>query len=189
MAEALFGLTAQAAVGKACGEILQAADECGPVCSPDCMVLQAVRARRPLRNMDLQVQTEAGRRWCNVSVMRAKDEHPRGQYAVHVLRQVDVRKRLASVMRDFVAREAGLASQEAATVKAVSRAPPRDAALTKRELEVLRLLAGGARTATIAARLHLSRATVANHVQHVMRKLASHNRLDAVRRAELAGLI
>ncbi len=55
-----------------------------------------------------------------------------------------------------------------------------EAALTRRELEILRLLADGLDTAAVGERLHVSRATVRNHVQNVFAKLGVHNRLAAV---------
>jgi PAS domain S-box-containing protein len=55
-----------------------------------------------------------------------------------------------------------------------------EALLTPRELEVLRILAGGANTRAIAARLVVSPATVRNHVQSVLGKLGVHSRLEAV---------
>jgi PAS domain S-box-containing protein len=48
-----------------------------------------------------------------------------------------------------------------------------DAGLTPRELEVLRLLAGGASTGAIAARLVVSPATVRNHVRNLLSKLGA----------------
>ncbi|RMG50565.1 MAG: DNA-binding response regulator [Acidobacteria bacterium] len=44
-------------------------------------------------------------------------------------------------------------------------------------------------TADIADRLCISRTTVNNHIQHILRKLNAHSRLEAIRRAERAGLI
>jgi DNA-binding NarL/FixJ family response regulator len=52
--------------------------------------------------------------------------------------------------------------------------------LTRRELEILRLLTQGLNTARAAERLHVSRATVRNHVQNVFAKLGVHSRLEAV---------
>ena len=46
-AEAMFGISAADAMGKMCGEIVQGMDECGPVCSADCTVQQAVRKHQP----------------------------------------------------------------------------------------------------------------------------------------------
>jgi PAS domain S-box-containing protein len=65
----------------------------------------------------------------------------------------------------------------------------RDVHLTPRQLEVLKLLAGGCSTAQIAERLHLSPQTVRNHVRGVLRALAVHSRLAAVSRAHELGLI
>jgi DNA-binding NarL/FixJ family response regulator len=41
----------------------------------------------------------------------------------------------------------------------------------------------------VADQLHLSRTTINNHVQHILRKLDAHSRLEAIRRAEHARLI
>jgi two-component system nitrate/nitrite response regulator NarL len=53
-------------------------------------------------------------------------------------------------------------------------------ALTRREREVLGLMGKGLNTASMAERLHLSRATVRNHVQNILLKLGVHSRLEAV---------
>jgi DNA-binding SARP family transcriptional activator/DNA-binding CsgD family transcriptional regulator len=55
--------------------------------------------------------------------------------------------------------------------------------LTDRETEVLELLDEGLRNAEIAARLHLSEKTVANHVSAILTKLGAASRTEAVRRA------
>ena len=47
----------------------------------------------------------------------------------------------------------------------------------------------GGTTSSIAGQLHISRTTVDNHVQHILRKLDSHTRLEAIRRAEHAGFL
>jgi DNA-binding NarL/FixJ family response regulator len=61
--------------------------------------------------------------------------------------------------------------------------------LTQRELEVLRLLAGGFDGAGIAKQLVISKKTVASHMQRVMAKLGVHTRAQAVARAYADGLI
>jgi len=53
-------------------------------------------------------------------------------------------------------------------------------ALTPREAEVLQLLARGLGTAAIASFLYISSTTVRNHVQHILRKLGVHRRLEAI---------
>ncbi|MGW0803617.1 response regulator transcription factor [Nonomuraea sp. NPDC002799] len=53
--------------------------------------------------------------------------------------------------------------------------------LTSRELDVLRIAAGGARSTEIADQLFLSVGTVRNHLSRIMCKTGARNRLDAVR--------
>jgi DNA-binding NarL/FixJ family response regulator len=64
-----------------------------------------------------------------------------------------------------------------------------DDPLTTRELEVLRLLAGGSSTAASSELLGISTATLRAHVQAILRKLGAHSRLEAVAEAARLGLI
>ena len=52
--------------------------------------------------------------------------------------------------------------------------------LTRREVEILQLMAAGANTKAMAERLHLSPATIRNHAQNIFSKLNLHSRLEAV---------
>ena len=61
--------------------------------------------------------------------------------------------------------------------------------LTRRELEVLRVMAGGASNQAIADRLFISRDTVRNHVASVLQKLGAHSKLEAVAIALKRGII
>ena len=61
--------------------------------------------------------------------------------------------------------------------------------LTRRELEVVRLLASGYGSINIAARLGLSHATVRNHIQKLLRRLEVHSQVEAVSVAFRRGLI
>ena len=64
-------------------------------------------------------------------------------------------------------------------VRRRSSAPPGD--LTRREVEVLRLVADGLTTSEIATRLFISPKTVDHHVQHVYTKIGVSNRAAATR--------
>lgn len=59
--------------------------------------------------------------------------------------------------------------------------------LTERERDVLRASADGASIEAVAARLHLSPGTVRNYLSNAIRKLATKNRVEAARLAELKG--
>ena len=63
------------------------------------------------------------------------------------------------------------------------------AELTRREVEVLRLLAGGHRNAEIADELVLSSRTVDHHVSAIMRKLSARTRGEAVAAARHLGVL
>jgi DNA-binding NarL/FixJ family response regulator len=67
--------------------------------------------------------------------------------------------------------------------------PPRLAGLTERELEVLRLIAGGLSNDEIAAALVVSGATVKTHVNRVIAKLGGPSRAQLVVLAYETGLV
>lgn len=66
---------------------------------------------------------------------------------------------------------------------------PQPQPLTERELEILRLLAGGYSNLEIARALHLAPGTVKNHVSAVLMKLGVRDRTRAVLRALHLGLL
>jgi DNA-binding NarL/FixJ family response regulator len=68
-------------------------------------------------------------------------------------------------------------------------ASPVVAGLTKREHEVLSLLAEGLRQAQIGERLSVSPKTVGKHIEHILRKLGVHSRTEAVAFALRTGVV
>jgi len=64
-----------------------------------------------------------------------------------------------------------------------------DEALTEREIEVLRHIAGGNRNRDIADRLFISEETVKVHIKHIMEKLGAADRTQAVAIAVRRGII
>jgi DNA-binding CsgD family transcriptional regulator len=78
-------------------------------------------------------------------------------------------------------------------VRGLRRGPRRTtqdnpAGLTRREVEVLALIAQGLRNADVAERLFLSRKTVAHHVSAILRKLGARTRGEASAEAARLGL-
>jgi LuxR family maltose regulon positive regulatory protein len=61
--------------------------------------------------------------------------------------------------------------------------------LTKRELEVMQLIATGATNAEIAQELYIAVGTVKNHAKNIYGKLGVHSRSQAIARARGLGLI
>lgn len=80
-----------------------------------------------------------------------------------------------------------LAAGAPAAVAASGPAPSDGVALTHREVDVLRQVAGGARNAEVAHRLHVSEATVKTHVSHLLAKTGCRDRAALVAYAYRSG--
>jgi DNA-binding NarL/FixJ family response regulator len=63
------------------------------------------------------------------------------------------------------------------------------AKLTRREREVLNLLASGRSQPEIAEQLVISSSTVASHIEHILEKLGVHSRAEAVAVAHRSGFL
>jgi len=61
--------------------------------------------------------------------------------------------------------------------------------LSDREMEVLRMIAQGATNQEIAQQLVVTVGTVKSHINHILGKLDSHNRTEAVAKARQLGLL
>ena len=81
-----------------------------------------------------------------------------------------------------------IARQRRATIKAAER-QKLVAQFTRRELEVLRLIAEGFDTESTAQRLGIAVHTVEWHVRHIIEKLQVHSKLQAVIEAVRQGII
>lgn len=183
----LFGRSEAEAMSVRCHELLQCSDENGIICSEYCIMERAATNNRPLANFDLRVQTKTGKLWCNLSTLIATDSVSGARHAVHIVRQVEVRKRLEQAVSEFVRMHA---RNDRDGRPVISLAPKQiNVRLTSREIEVLKSLAKGYSTKAIADELNISSATVKNHIKHILTKFDAHTRLEAIRHAESVGVI
>ncbi|MEU3167676.1 response regulator transcription factor [Streptosporangium sp. NPDC006930] len=109
----------------------------------------------------------------------------RRAFAVHALGFMSLEvgpEQLADGVRQVAAGRRAVDSELAVAALRSAENP-----LTRRELDVLRLVAQGARSGEIADQLFLSVGTVRNHLSRIMCKTQARNRLDAVRIAGDSG--
>jgi PAS domain S-box-containing protein len=176
-AERILGYTAREALGRACCELFVGRDDSGNrLCYKGCHVMTLVKMGDPVQNFDMQTRTKAGRPiWVNVSIIVTPNGSG-GPLTVHLFRDVTATKELLNVVSERF-----------------SAQPPAPAEsngdLTRREIEILRFVAGGESTKAVADRLHVSPATVRNHVQNILGKLGVHSRLQAVAYATIHRLL
>ena len=81
------------------------------------------------------------------------------------------------------------AAKQTAPSKPISDSGSSAQALTTRELEILRLIAGGLRNQEIADHLSISAATVKRHIANAYGKLGAGHRTEALLRAKELGLL
>lgn len=174
-AERILGYSAREAMGRLCCDVFLGRDDDGNrLCYRGCHMMALVKMNEPIEHFEMRSETKAGARvWLDVSVLSIPSSRANGasneSLVVHLFRDVTATKELLSLVHERLG-AASLAAEE-------RRGDPR---LTRRELEILRLVATGLNTRAIAERVHVSPATVRNHVQNILGKLDAHSRLEAV---------
>jgi PAS domain S-box-containing protein len=168
-AEKILGWSATEVMGRPCCDIFTGLDNHGNrLCYQGCHVMSLVKLGESVQHFDMQTRTKAGRPvWLNISILEAPSGSAARTLAIHFFRDVTATKELLRVVGERLQAPAA-PSPEAETI------------LSRRELEVLRLMAGGANTKALAERLHVSPATIRNHAQNIFTKLGVHSRLEAV---------
>jgi PAS domain S-box-containing protein len=168
----LLGYSADEALGRPCHELLAWSDRCGDaVCGPDCPAACTGAADEIVETREVIGRSASGRTlWLNATTIVPPLELRQECRLIHLIREVALPPELERLV---VERLSGWSLAGAGR-------DPRLASLTPREAEVLDLLAEGMDGPTIAEKLFVSPATVRNHVQHILRKLDVHSRLEAV---------
>lgn len=167
-AERVLGYAAREAVGRQCCDIFAGVDDKGNrLCYQGCHITNLIKLGEPIQNFDMRTRSKTGQPlWLNISILTVPNGRAGTALTVHLFRDVTATKELLTLVHERLA------------------APPPGSepgnVLTRREIEVLRLMASGANTKTTAETLHVSPATVRNHVQNILGKLGVHSRLEAV---------
>jgi PAS domain S-box-containing protein len=179
-AERLLGHTAREVVGRPCCEVFVGRDPAGNrLCYQGCHVQTLVKRGEPIEHFEMATRTKAGRPvWLDISILTVPGARPEATTTVHLFRDVTTSHEVEALVRKRLA-EARPAPEDGQ--------PPLE--LTRRELDILRLMVAGASTRAMAERLHVSPVTVRNHVQHILGKLGVHSRLEAAAYATRRGLV
>jgi len=167
-AEKILGWSAEEVMDRPCCDVFVGVDEHGNrLCYQGCHVMSLVKLGDPVQHFDMQTRTKAGQPvWLDISILEAPSGGPGGALVIHLFRDVTATRELLRLVHE--------------RLQALSAPPGAVTTLTRRELEILRLMAGGANTKVLAERLHVSLATVRNHAQNIFTKLGVHSRLEAV---------
>jgi PAS domain S-box-containing protein len=168
-AEKVLGYRSGEVLGKPCYEVLDGFDACGArFCRRECELMRMTRRRESVREFPMSVRCSSGARIpATFAILAVRGANADSFVILHVLSPTGPgaegdRGRKAAPRSGAAAEEALVAS------------------LTPRELEILRRLDEGESTGTIADALGIRATTVRTHVQHILRKLEVHTRLEAV---------
>jgi PAS domain S-box-containing protein len=168
-AERILGWSAKEVLGRACCEVLIGSDIDGNrLCYRGCHVMSLVEQGEPVQHFEMRTRTKAGTSlWLDISILEAPAANGGRAMTVHLLRDVTATRELLDLVQERLAPSAPQNGNGASP-------------LTKRETEILQLMASGANTKSLADRLHVSTATIRNHAQNIFTKLDVHSRLEAV---------
>ncbi len=183
-AEFFTGIKAEDAVGKPCYDVVLGEREGGErFCSWGCSVMRMSQEGRPVTSYDMQVHSPTGgKRWVNVSTLSL--DAGDGTYLVHLMRDSQSTHETLDMARNLI--QLSKKSDRNAPTLTKRRDLP---VLTARQLEILNYLSEGKSVKEIRAELHLSEATVRNHIRSVLQALGAHSQLEALARARELGIL
>lgn len=171
-ASRIFGYSASSAVGRKCWDLLQGQDAFGnQYCCEGCPLLDMACHHKSVNRCTMY--------------FKAADEELQG-FTVSTLVLFDT----ADATLIHLCRREPSATRDAAPPTPLSKARRgKDrGVLTPRERQVLNHLSDGYTTLEIATLLSISAPTVRTHVEHILRKLHAHSRLEAVAVSRRLGL-
>ena len=174
--ERLLGRPAYEVLGRHCYDIMCGRDAFGNMyCCPSCPITVQARTRRedPVQRFELEVNAAGGKRKKVAITTFALPAVRSGPATlVHVLREPGSG---ASALETDLAAAVEAPPERGSAPRGSSSSP-----LTKRELEILRLMARGTPTGAIAEQMFIAPVTVRNHIARILQKLDVHSKLAAV---------
>ncbi|HEY8368413.1 MAG TPA: LuxR C-terminal-related transcriptional regulator [Thermodesulfobacteriota bacterium] len=190
-AERLLGRSAGELVGRPCYEVMCGRDDAGRlVCQPNCPDMAAARGAGLAPTHEISVRTKAGdETWLSVSSIMVPPKRRARFVLVHLFRDITAQKEIERGVRRLLASLSRLPLARGPRPAARPPVAPGAGELTRRERQVLALMAAGTTTKEIAAELRISQATTRNHVRSILAKLGVHRQVEAVALALRHGLV
>lgn len=190
-AEEMLGFTPREVLGKFCYEVLPGTDlSCNLFCFKGCSVMTMTKKGQLVQNYDIQVLTKNLRKiWLNVSILLVPNPDRRNQLIVHLFRPFSSQEHIRMVEQMATTLLTGLNKDDPGCRMGRSSPGLNGSHLSRRETEVLYLMAQCVGTKEIADRLCISYTTVRTHIKHILEKLHAHNKLEAVTLAFQKGLL
>ena len=167
-AEEILGMTSAEAKGKPCHEVVKGLDGAlAPFCCKDCPIFAASQSGTELEPETLLLGENGSPKWAQVLPIVVEAPDDSGSILIESAVDVDRWARIEGYIKKVAARD---------RVRFVGE----EQKLTRREREILGLLAEGFVQADIASRLHVHYTTVRTHVQRILAKLGVHSIQAAV---------
>ena len=166
----LLGFEYEDIVGRPCSSTLAGHDTFGNrYCGENCAVFAILRRGESIRPFRMRVAAKSGE-LVTIDLIPLKFEmranhRPLLAYVVH---QAEEQAGAAPPVHEVQSAPAGISSD------------PRIDELTRREIEVLRMIAGGQNAGGIARVLGISPLTARNHIHKVFAKIEVHSKAEAV---------
>jgi DNA-binding CsgD family transcriptional regulator len=172
----LLGYPSAEVLGKNCWDVLNSTDIFGNTyCHANCPLLSP---EGPIRHCDLNARTamDISVR-VRVNTLSIPRDAPSESFMIHLLESLE---EMSSTRESTPGREPRKLNPDAAATHQ---------RLTKRQRQVLRMLARGMKTNEISEVLGISTKTTRNHIEHINKRLGVYTRAGAVAFALRAGII
>jgi PAS domain S-box-containing protein len=171
-AESLLGKEPGGAVGHPCHEMIGGhAPDGSPICQHNCEINKMIRSGEEVEPYTVRINSDEGEEhWLQLLVIPYTNGEGSNRVA-HCAFQID-RSHIIESYLDRVAARTPINAERSFKID--------ESRLSKREREVLELLAEDQNLYEIAEQLNVSYYTVRNHVQHILGKMGVHSTLEAV---------
>ena len=191
-AERILGFLSRAVVGSRCSDVMKGNESCllTPECAHGCSSMRYLRSGLIPPPTQARMLTSSGqRKWVSINPAVVSTPLEGGPFLLYLFEEIGEGEVSHSVHDAAGASEHYEDSDDGEGFLELRPVGREGAYLSRRELEVLRLVALGWETTRIANQLDISQHTVRNHIRNLRNKLSASTKLDAVVKGLRLGII